>query len=124
MKSELYDKLGTKQGVHRIAHHFYVNFLKDDLLRPFFESIDIDQQERKMHAFLTYAFGGNSLYTGKTLRRAHSGLVINQGLSTLHFDAMMACMAQTLKEQKIAAELIQEVITILEYQRNNILGVD
>jgi len=37
---------------------------------------------------------------------------------------MMACMAQTLKEQKIAAELIQEVITILEYQRNNILGVD
>lgn len=122
MKSELYDKLGAKQGVNKIAHHFYVNFLKDDLLRPFFENIDLKQQERKMNAFLTYAFGGNSLYTGKTLRRAHTSLVADQGLSALHFDAMIACMTMTLKEEGTSEDLIKEVIAILEYQRNNILG--
>jgi len=122
MKADLYNKLGAKDGVNRIAHHFYVNFLQDELLKPFFENIDIDQQERKMNAFLTYAFGGNSLYTGKTLRRAHSGLVVKQGLSSIHFEAMIACMEKTLRQQKIADDLIQQVIAILEYQRNNILG--
>ena len=122
MEAELYDKLGGKQGVKKITQHFFLNFLKDDLLRPFFEKIDIKQQEQKMNAFLSYAFGSDSLYAGKSLRRAHSGLVLNQGLSTVHFDAMIGCMEMTLREQKIAEELLQEVMIILKYQRNNILG--
>ena len=122
MEAELYNKLGGKQGVNTIIHHLCLNFLKDDLLRPFFENIDINQQERKMNAFLSYAFGADSRYSGKSLRRAHSELVLNQGLSTVHFDAMIACITKTLKQQKVAEDLLQEVITVLECQRNNILS--
>ena len=88
MNPTLYDKIGGREIVQKASHHLYTNILNDDLLKPFFKDIDVHKQERKMNAFLTYIFGGNSLYTGKTMRRAHTQAV-EAGLSDIHFDAMM-----------------------------------
>ena len=62
MNATLYEKIGGKEIVKKTSHHLYVNILKDELLNPFFENVDVKVQELEMNAFLTYVFGGNSLY--------------------------------------------------------------
>ena len=71
MKPTLYEKIGGKDTVEKASHFLYVNILRDYSLKPFFENIDIEKQKSKMSAFLTYIFGGPSLYTGRSMRRAH-----------------------------------------------------
>lgn len=121
MNATLYEKIGGKEVVKKTSHHLYVNILKDDLLIPFFKDIDVKIQERKMNAFLTYIFGGNSLYTGKTMRRAHQDAVA-AGLSDIHFDAMMRCVEQSLHESEVAQDLIDQVMPVIEKHRKDILN--
>ncbi len=121
MNATLYEKIGGKEIVKKTSHHLYVNILKDELLNPFFENIDVKVQERKMNAFLTYVFGGNSLYTGKTMRRAHTEAVA-AGLSDIHFDAMMRCVEKSLQESHVQQEHIDQVLPVIEKHRRDILN--
>ena len=121
MNATLYEKIGGKEVVKRTSHHLYVNILKNDLLSPFFKDIDVNIQERKMNAFLTYVFGGNSLYTGKTMRRAQQGAVA-AGLNDVHFDAMMKCVEQSLHESEVEQDLIDQVMPVIEKHRKDILN--
>ena len=58
-----------------------------------------------MSAFLTYIFGGPSLYTCRFMRRAHKNAVEN-GLNYEHFDAMIECVPEALDELKIDNNII------------------
>ena len=99
MNPSLYEKIGGKDTVDKATHYLYVNLLRDELLKPFFEDIDIKKQERKMGAFLTYIFGGNSLYTGRSMRRAHEN-VVKQGLNDEHVDAIVVKVASIGDKEK------------------------
>ena len=90
-------------------------------LKPFFENIDIKKQERKMGAFLTYIFGGNSLYTGRSMRRAHENIA-KQGLTDEHVDAMIECVCETLRELKIDNNQIGEVAQAIDKHRDDVLN--
>jgi hemoglobin len=121
MNATLYEKIGGREIVQKTSHHLYVNILKNDLLSSFFKNIDVQVQERKMNAFLTYVFGGNSLYTGKTMRRAHKEAVV-AGLSDVHFDAMIKCVQKSLQESNVDNDLIEQVIPAIEKHRKDILN--
>ena len=121
MNPTLYEKIGGKETVEKASHFLYVNMLRDDLLKPFFSNVDIDKQERKMCAFLTYIFGGNSLYTGKSMRNAHKNAV-DSGLSDKHVDAMIECVSQTLRELDIDNNYIGEVAQTIEKHRDDVLN--
>ena len=121
MNPTLFDKIGGREVVHKASHLLYTNILNDELLRPFFKDIDVQKQERKMNAFLTYIFGGNSLYTGKTMRRAHSQAVV-AGLTDIHFNAMMQCVEKSLHSLELDQQLIDEVAKVIEKHRPNILN--
>ena len=64
MKQSLFEKIGGKDTVGKAAKILYVNILRDDRLKRFFEGTDMQKQERMMGAFLTNILGGPSLYTG------------------------------------------------------------
>jgi len=121
MNATLYEKIGGKEVVKRTSHHLYVNILKNNLLSPFFKDIDVNIQERKMNAFLTYVFGGNSLYAGKTMRRAHQDAVA-AGLNDVHLDAMMKCVEQSLHESEVEQDLIDQAMPVIEKHRKDILN--
>ena len=120
MDHTLYEKIGGERTVEKASHYLYVNILKDDRINGFFENIDIDKQKRKMSSFLTYIFGGPSLYLGKDMRRAHKNVVAN-GLNDEHVDAMMDCVKSSLVELEIDAALISKVITSIEAHRDDVL---
>ncbi len=121
MNPTLYEKIGGKEMVEKATHYLYVNLLRDEKLQPFFADIEIARQARKMAAFLTYVFGGNSLYTGKSMRRAHEGAVA-QGLNDEHVDAMIDCVCMTLKELEVDNNLIGEVAQAINKHRDDVLN--
>lgn len=121
MNTSLYDRIGKKEMVEKASHYLYVNILRDDKLSPFFKDIDIEKQQRKMVGFLTYIFGGNSLYTGRSMRRAHENVVAN-GLEDTHVNAMINCVRKTLEQLEVDDELIEEAVQAIEKHRDSVLN--
>jgi hemoglobin len=120
MNPSLYERIGKKEMVEKASHYLYVNILRDERLSPFFKDVDIEKQQRKMSAFLTYIFGGNSLYTGRSLRLAHEN-VVKAGLNDTHVNAMINCVRKTLQELKLDDELIDEAVQAIEKHRDDVL---
>lgn len=79
------------------------------------------RQRSKQKAFLTYAFGGAPNYSGKNMRDAHKKLV-EKGMNSTHFDAVMGHLGNTLKELNVPNELIQEAAKIAMSTKNDILN--
>ena len=120
MNPTLFEKIGGRETVEKASHFLYVNILLDDRIKAFFENTDIEKQKRKMTAFLTYIFGGPSLYLGKDMRRAHKNAVEN-GLSDDHVDAMMECVRKALDQVGVDGDSTDEVIKAIEAHRNDVL---
>lgn len=121
MNPTLYEKIGGKETVVKAAKFLYVNVLRDDRLKRFFDGTDMQKQERMMSAFLTYILGGPSLYTGRGMRHAHANSV-KDGLSDEHVNAMMECVSAALREVKVEPDLITEVIKVVEKHRDDVLS--
>ncbi len=121
MNPTLFDKIGGKETVEKASHFLYVNILRDSRIKHFFENVDIEIQKRKMSAFLTYIFGGPSLYTGRGMRLAHKGAVEN-GLNDDHFNAMIDCVRAALNELNIDNTSINQVTKTIEEHRDDVLN--
>ncbi len=100
---------------------FYEKVIADPELKPFFGGVDVARQRNRQKAFLTFAFGGAPNYSGKNMREAHKKLV-EKGMNSLHFDAVMGHLGNTLKELNVPNELIQEVARISMSTRDDVLN--
>jgi len=121
MNPSLYEQLGGEAAVDAAVDHFYGKVLADDRIRHFFDGVDMEQQARKQKAFLTVAFGGPNHYSGRAMRAAHRKFV-EQGLSDLHFDAVVENLAATLTEMGVAPGLVKQVGEVAETTRDDVLG--
>ena len=120
MKESLYEAIGGKNAVELAAIKLYYHIMEDDRINKFFEGIDTKKQAIKMNAFLTYIFGGPSLYAGRNMRAAHKKVVEN-GLSDEHVDAMLDNVHTVLNEMEIAPDLQKQVFAQLEQHRDDVL---
>lgn len=107
----LFEKLGGAAAVDLAVDKFYERVLNDDRIKHFFDGMDMDRQRSHQKAFLTYAFGGGSAYSGRMMREAHRSLVA-KGLSSEHFDAVAEDLMATLQELGVSEELMAEVAAI------------
>lgn len=117
----LYEKLGGEAAVNAAVDIFYRRVLEDYRINRFFDNSDMEKQAAKQKAFLTMAFGGPNNYTGTDMRTAHARLV-KMGLNASHFDVVMEHLTGTLAELNVPQELIDQVATIAESTRNDVLG--
>ncbi len=119
--SSLYEQLGGQAAVDAAVDIFYRKVLSDDRISEFFEGVDMDRQIGKQKAFLTMAFGGPNNYSGLDMRKGHAHLVA-RGLNDSHFNAVAENLVGTLQELGVAQNLIDQVVTIAESTRNDVLG--
>lgn len=117
----LFDRIGGAVAINAAVDLFYKKILKDDLIKHFFEGVDLKEQKNKQKAFLAYVFGGPVEYSGKDLRTAHEGLVL-KGLNEEHFEAVVEHLENTLKELKLSTEIIDEVLAIALSVKEHVLG--
>lgn len=119
--SNLYERIGGAQIIEAAVINFYSRIIMDPILVPFFDKGDVVGVMINQRNFLTMAFGGPLIYTGKTLRRAHEGLV-KRGLSDVHFDQLKSHLVETLKNLHVDPELAGECLAIVEGTRADVLG--
>lgn len=117
----LFDRLGGRDAINAAVDIFYEKVLADPSINRFFENVDMAKQRAKQKAFLAYAFGGPTSYTGKDLSAAHAPLVAD-GLNDSHFDAVAGHLQATLEELGVPQELIGEVMAIAGSTRDAVLG--
>ena len=120
MNQSLYEAIGGKNAVELASIKLYYHILEDERINKFFEGVDTKKQALKMNAFLTYIFGGPSLYTGRNMRAAHKD-VVQRGLSDEHVDAMLENVHTVLNEMDIPRELQEQVFAKLEQHRDDVL---
>lgn len=121
MTQSLFDRIGGENTVVQATHYLYINILRDDRLKPFFENIDMQRQTLKMQAFLTKVLCGSAPYQDSSLRDAHKHLV-EQGLDDEHVEAMIDCVCATLKEMQINNNVIGEVAQKINAYRDEVLN--
>jgi hemoglobin len=119
--STLYERVGGNSAVAAVVNLLYDGIIKDPLLLPFFDGIDVLRQKSKLVAFLSTVFGGSTRYSGEDLRQAHGHLVA-RGLSDQHFDAVADHLQSTLEELSVPATLVEEIMAIVESTRNDVLN--
>jgi len=121
IKATLYDKIGGAKAVKAAVDIFYDKILANELLKPFFEHLDMKAQRVKQVAFLTMAFGGPVKYTGKNMRDAHKSSV-EKGMSEMHFTEVIKLLRETLQELNVDEELIQQAIQIALSTKKDVLN--
>lgn len=119
--STLYERIGGKDALDAAVDLFYGKVLADDRINFWFESVDMAKQRGKQKAFLAYAFGAPIKYTGEDMRSAHAPMV-EKGLNDDHFNAVAENLVATLVDLNVPQELIDEVCTLLETTRGDVLG--
>ena len=120
--NSVFERIGGMNAVNAAVDIFYQKVLSDESISHFFRHTDIKIQSGKQKAFLAYAFGAPLNYTGKSMRSAHRHLV-EQGLNGEHFNAVAGHLAATLRELNVSEDLIEEVMSIAESTRADVLGV-
>jgi truncated hemoglobin YjbI len=116
----LYQRVGGDQAMEIAVDVFYRKVLADDLVREFFDDVDMEGQRQKQKSFLTMAFGGPHSYSGQDLRQAHKRLVEERGLGDCHFDRVLKLFGEALEELGISEKERTGMLEILASTRDEI----
>ncbi|MEO9894057.1 group 1 truncated hemoglobin [Aurantibacter sp.] len=117
-KESLYERLGGMDTVNSAVDIFYAKVLADESINHFFDNKNMKKQIAKQKAFLSYAFGCPMNYTGKTLRKAHKKMELNES----HFEAVAGHLIYSLEELNVPGDLIDEVVTITLSVKDEVLN--
>ncbi len=115
--AEVYEQLGGPDGVRTAVTVFYNRIIADEQLGRWFEGIDLDRLKAHQRAFLTAAFGGPQVFSGRGLREAHADLAITDAA----FDAMVSTLLTSLADLGVAKEAVTAVGERLEGARAEVV---
>ncbi|MEM7304677.1 MAG: group 1 truncated hemoglobin [Pseudomonadota bacterium] len=121
MEQSLYERIGGEAALSAAVDSFYQKVISDKNINAYFEGVDMNKQMRKMKSFLSYAFGAKTPFNGPNMRDAHARLV-EQGLNDSHFDCVKLHLQATLNELGVEQTLVDEVLTITESTRDDVLN--
>lgn len=120
--STLYERVGGEAALFAAATLLYEKLLGDERVSGFFAGLDMDALIRKQTAFLAWAFGAPERYTFRPLDEAHRRLVVERGLSDVHFDIVAGHLADTLRELGVEPPVVDEVMVLVGSTRRAVLG--
>jgi truncated hemoglobin YjbI/predicted pyridoxine 5'-phosphate oxidase superfamily flavin-nucleotide-binding protein len=122
MNLPLYHRIGGDETMEKCTDIFYRKVLQDEMVKRFFEDVDMESQRLKQKSFLTMAFGGPCRYSAPDLREGYKYLVEKYGLSDRHFDRVCEIFKETVAELNIPPDQIEEMMVILESTRDAVLN--
>jgi hemoglobin len=114
----LFERIGGETALGLAVDRFYLRVLNDPLLAPFFESIHMEHLKAHQFAFLSQALAGPRKYGGETMSKAHARVSIEDR----HFEAVAAHLLETLRELKVAEDVIGEVAAALIPIRSQVVN--
>lgn len=115
----LYMKYGQKDFCRKVVVNFYDNYvLKDPLVSHFFKNTDMDKQKVMQTSFVSFALGGPVKYSGKSMKKAHENMQINE----THFNKIVEYLGKSLVDNGMSNEDIQKVVELLSPLKDDIVN--
>jgi hemoglobin len=115
--TELYDEVGGPDGVRTAVSVLYRRVVADEELGPWFRDVDLDRLRSHQRAFLSAAFGGPQVFSGRSLAAAHDGLEITDAA----FDRIVQTLLTSLADLGVRHEAIARVGERLELARADVV---
>jgi len=117
-EKSVYDSLGGETAIGAVVDSFYTKVLASEIVKSYFENIDMVSQSAKLRNFVCFATGGPNRYEGRDMREAHAKMHLEEK----HFDEIVNLLVATLKEFKVSEELIGKVAEKLLPLKDDILN--
>jgi hemoglobin len=121
MADALYGTIGGRLKIKAAVDSFYERVLADPLLRPYFEGFDMEGLRERQSMFVSMLLGGRVVYTGRNIHDAHMK-PRKMGITEVHFSAFLRHFRAALEEVGVEREKLQEIMTLLEASRGQVLG--
>ena len=116
-KPTLFERLGGEAKVRKIVNDVLDKNANNPLIAYHFNSIDMKGLKQKAFEFFSMGTGGPHQYTGRDMRAAHA----NMNISTEEYDSATDDTLSALDDNGIGQEEKNEVLSILEYLKGDIV---
>ncbi|KAF4743795.1 hypothetical protein FOZ63_011121, partial [Perkinsus olseni] len=112
------ERLGGDMNLETIVEGMYEKAQVDDRLKFFLDrgKQKVRQIKQKMYQLMCGALGGPTLYDLNKLKPAHYSM----NITDFHFDAILACFADTCQEMDVDADTVDDACLVLNGVRSDI----
>jgi hemoglobin len=117
--TSLYSRLGGKPAITAVIDQFVANVAADRRINGRFATTDIPRLKGHLVDQVCGATGGPCVYTGRDMKRTHSGMHI----STAEFEALVQDLVAALDTFHVPAGEKQELIGLLGPMKKDIVEV-
>lgn len=117
-KLSLYQRLGGEEGIKKFLNDLFDRHQKNPKISPFLENVDLEKLKRLALEFFSMGTGGPLKYTGRDMRSAHAHLHLTEE----NFEDSNSDILLTLRENGIDQETTDEVFSILNSLKGEVLG--
>jgi len=117
-KLSLYQRLGGEEGIKKFLNDLFDRHQKNPKISPFLEHVDLEKLKRLALEFFSMGTGGPLKYTGRDMRSAHAHLHLTEE----NFEDSNSDILLTLRENGIDQETTDEVFSILNSLKGEVLG--
>ena len=115
----LYERLGEEPGIRKIVNDVLGKNSSNPLIGYHFRNVDMDKLKQLVFEFFSMGTGGPHNYTGRDMLSAHTGMNITEEEWVSATDDTL----WALDNNGVAQQEKNEVITILESLKGDIVGV-
>ncbi len=105
-ETSLFDRLGGAESIAGAVERFCEKVLADPLLDRFFLGVDIEHHRQAMTDVMVHAFGGPNAEGVAEMPTEHRGVDVKR----VHTEAMLRHLADTLREDGAAEDLVAEAL--------------
>jgi hemoglobin len=113
----LYQRLGGSPAIAAVVDDFMGRVAKDDRINARFINTDLARLRIQLVAFFCQATGGPCKYTGKDMRAAHAGMLIDDG----DFTALVEDLQGALEKLRVPAAEQKELLAALGPMKGDIV---
>ena len=113
----VFEEIGGQPAVNAVVDDFYDRVLKDPLLEPYFDGIDMERLRQHQRAFIATALGGPTEYRGRSMGEAHAGV----GVTGEAFDSVVVHLTEALAAAGVPGETIDRIGQILSPLRGEVV---
>ena len=113
----LYERLGGEEKVRKIVRDVLQRNLDNPIIGHHFKKVDMEKLNQLVFDFFSMGIGGPHKYTGRDMRTAHAHLnITDDDFQRANIDTILA-----LKENDVADAEINEIISILDSMRGDVV---
>eukprot|EP01063_Lacrimia_lanifica_P030903 TRINITY_DN499_c0_g3_i1.p1 TRINITY_DN499_c0_g3~~TRINITY_DN499_c0_g3_i1.p1 ORF type:complete len:1908 (+),score=628.88 TRINITY_DN499_c0_g3_i1:77-5725(+) len=117
----LFHKIGGAAAVETVVKLFYEKVINDVGLKRFFNEANMENLRQHQARFIGEALGSPVKYSGKAMSRAHSHLVLTQGLNMLHTLRVVKHLETTLDDAGLAEDDIKTIMATVKQVNDQII---